>query len=82
MKNDIITFFDNTNDYAKYDEAKQDVFNSFADSQGWIDISEVPNDMVWEEISNQNSADWEYFSEQLKRLLKEHYYIITGTNGR
>ena len=82
MKNDIITFYDNTNDYAKYDEAKQDVFNSFADSQGWTDISEVPNNMVWDEISNQNNADWEYFTEHLKKLLKEHYYLITGTNGR
>ena len=82
MKNDIITFYDDTCDNAKFDEAKQDVFNSFADSQGWTDISEVPNDMVWTEIHDQNTADWEYFSEHLKRLLKEHYYLITGTCGR
>ena len=45
MKNDIITFFDNTDDYAKYDEAKQDVFNSFAESQGWTDIQKCPT--IW-----------------------------------
>ena len=82
MKNDIITFFDNTNDNAKFDEAKKNVFESFAESQGWIDINEVPDDMVWDEISAQNEADWKYFSNHLKKLLQEDYYLITGSCGR
>ena len=82
MKNEIITFYDDTDNYRKFDEIKKTVFESFRESQGWSKIDEVPDNMVWQEINDQNNADWEYFSEHLKKLLEEHYFLITGTCGR
>ena len=82
MKNTDIIFFDNTDDYSKYNEAKQAVYESFRDSQEWTSINDVPADMVWAEISVQNSADWEYFTAALKREIVRHYFLVTGTCGR
>lgn len=33
MKDEAIIFFDNMDDYSKYDEAKQAVYESFRESQ-------------------------------------------------
>ena len=82
MKDETIIFFDNTDDYSKYDEAKQAVYESFYDSQDWTSIDDVPNDMVWEEIAAQNEADWKYFTGAFKRLLEKHTFLVTGTCGR
>ena len=46
MKDEAIIFFDNTDDYSKYDEAKQAVYESFRDSQDWTSVDDVPADMV------------------------------------
>ena len=82
MKNKDIIFFDNTDDYSKYDAAEQAVYESFRDSQEWTSINDVPADMVWNEISAQNNADWEYFIDALKREIVRHYFLVTGTCGR
>lgn len=70
MKSTDIIFFDNTDDYSKYDNAKQAVYESFCECQDWTSINDVPADMVWDEISLQNKADWEYFTGAFKRLLE------------
>ena len=82
MKNEETVFFDNTNDYSKYDEAKRAVYESFRDSQEWTSLNDVPSEMVWEEIAAQNEADWEYFTCALKREIERHCFLITGTCGR
>lgn len=82
MKNDEIVFYDSTNDYSKYNKAKQAVYESYSESQDWTDIDDVPDDMVWEEIAAQNEADWEYFATALKHRLETDDYIIMGTCGR
>ena len=82
MRNEDIIFFDNTDDYSKYDDAEQAVYESFRDSQEWTSINDVPSDMVWNEISAQNNADWEYFTDALKRETGRHYFLVTGTCGR
>ena len=35
MKNEEIIFYDSTDDYSKYDKAKQAVYESFCESQEW-----------------------------------------------
>ena len=82
MKNEAIIFFDNTDDYSKYGEAEQAVYESFRESQEWTSINDVPADMVWEEIAAQNEADWKYFTGAFKRLLEKHTFLVTGTCGR
>ena len=82
MKNEEIIFFDNTNDYSKYDEAERAVYESFRDSQGWTSINDVPADMVRDEIAAQNEADWEYFASAFERETERHCFLITGTCGR
>ena len=82
MKNEEILFYDSTDDYSKYDKAKQAVYESFYESQDWTNINDVPDDMVWEEIAAQNEADWEYFATALKHRLENDCYIIMGTCGR
>ena len=82
MKGEAIIFFDNMDDYSKYDEAEQAVYESFRESQERTSVNDVPNDMVWDEISLQNEAEWEYFSDAFKRLLEKHTFLVTGTCGR
>ena len=82
MKSTDIIFFDNTDSYSKYDEAEQAVYESFCESQDWTSINDVPADMVWDEISLQNEADWEYFTGAFIRLLEKYTFLITGTCGR
>lgn len=82
MKSTDIIFFDNTDDYSKYDNAKQAVYESFCECQDWTSINDVPADMVWDEISLQNEADWEYFTGAFKRLLEKYTLLITGTCGK
>ena len=54
MKQEKIVFYDSTDDYSKYDKAKQAVYESFYESQDWTDINDVLADMIWEEIAAQN----------------------------
>ena len=82
MKNTDVIFFDNTDDYSKYNDAEQAVYESFRESQEWTGVNNIPADMVWSEISAQNEADWKYFTDALKRETDRHYFLITGTCGR
>lgn len=82
MRNEETVFFDNTDDYSKYDNAKRAVYESYYESQDWTSIDEVPAGMIWEEIAAQNEADWEYFTCALKREIARHCFLITGTCGR
>lgn len=56
MRNEETVFFDNTDDYSKYDNAKRAVYESYYESQDWTSIDEVPSGMIWEEIAAQNEA--------------------------
>lgn len=82
MKNEEIIFFDNTDDYSKYNEAEQAVYESFRESHEWTSVNNVPADMVWNEIAAQNEANREYFTDALKRETERHCFLITGTCGR
>lgn len=58
------------------------MYESFRDSLEWTSINDIPADMVWGKISGQNKADWEYFTDALKREIERHYFLIAGTCGR
>ncbi len=55
-RNNEIVLYDNTNDYQRYDEIRQSLFNEFSAEQDWIMISDVPNNMIQEEIDRLNSV--------------------------
>ena len=77
-----IVYYDDTNNYDKFNEARDLLYERFADSNCWSSKEDIPSSSVYEEIDEQNKTDWIYISHILEDMFKTNHYIITGTCGR
>ena len=51
-------FYDDTADYEAYDDVRAYLFDMYGEDNGWETADEVPDNWVYDEISEQNNADW------------------------
>lgn len=77
-----IVIYDTTNHTEQYDQARDSLFDSCAYDFDWVTADDVPEKMIYEEISFMQDIDYQYFSDKLNELFKDGYCIITGTCGR
>ena len=75
-------FYDDTADYEAYDDVRAYLFDLHGEDNGWETADEVPDNWVYDEISEQNNADWRELLHDLGRVFKEDCYLLTGTCGR
>ena len=74
--------YDTTNHTERYDEARDFLFASRADEFDWKTDNDVPEDMIYNEISFMESLDYQYFQDKLTALIDKNTCIITGICGR
>ena len=81
-----IIIYDNTNHEERYDEAKDFLFGTRAEDFDWQSIDDVPEKMIYDEMSFMESLDFQYFQDKMCELMTKGTCIIMGTcqrwNGR
>lgn len=77
-----IVLYDTTNYTERYDQARDSLFDSRAYDFDWETADDVPEKMIYEEMSYLQEIDYQYFSDKLTELFNDGYCIITGTCGR
>ena len=83
MKDQIIKFYDDTNDYEIFEETKQHMFDYYAELEGWQSIDEITDDIVYKEINELHGLEWIELKLYLNDLFENNdYFIIKGTSGR
>ena len=74
--------YDTTNHTERYDEARDFLFGTRAEEFDWQSDDDVPEDMIYSEVSFMQSLDYQYFQDKLSELINKNPCIITGTCGR
>lgn len=81
-KTNTVVIYDTTNHTEQYDQARDSLFDSRACDFEWTSPDDVPEKMIYEELSYMQDIEYQYFADKLTELLKSGYCIITGTCGR
>ncbi len=82
MKNKITILYDNTDNYMGFDETRKFLFDTFAYEHDWKTEDDVPEQMVYNEMDDQDNLAWQDFYDKMYRLLSGDIYLLKGTNGR
>ena len=77
-----IVLYDDTENYKKFDETRDFLFEVYADENGWACKENIPDDEVYKEIDFQNQETWKDLKDALENSFKTRYYLMTGTCGR
>ena len=75
-------FYDNYYDSKVFNETKQELFDRYAEEENWAVIENVPDERVFEEMSEQDDIAWQDFQYELKKAMEGKHFILTGTCGR
>ncbi len=76
-----ITYYNNYYDNEKEELCRQQVFSEHQDEYDWLTEQDVPESLIQREMDDSNTSDWEFFINDLERLLSTHYCLLTGTFG-
>ena len=82
MKPHETVLYDTTNHTERYDEARDFLFATRADEFDWKTDNDVPEKMIYDEMSFMQSLDYQYFQDKLNELIAKNTCIIMGTCGR
>ena len=77
-----IVLYDDTENYKKFDETRDFLFEVYADENGWACKENIPDETVYKEIDFQNQETWRDLKDALENSFKTRYYLMTGTCGR
>ena len=70
------------NNIVVYNEIRKQIYDQFVEEYGWDFIEEIPDDMIYAEINDQDDIDYQYFKDKFTQLLKNGYCLLVGTCGR
>ena len=82
MKNKEYVFYDDTDICSQYQETKNALFEMYREDYDWYSADDVPDDMIWKEISSHNDDEFHYLKYSLSRVIDGNYCLIKGTCGR
>jgi len=82
MKTHETVLYDTTNHTERYDEARDFLFATRADEFDWKTDNDVPEKMIYDEMSFMQSLDYQYFQDKMNELIAQNTCIIMGTCGR
>ena len=68
-------FYDDTADYEAYDDVRAYLFDMYGEDNGWETADDVPDNWVYDEISEQNNADWRELLHDLGRVFKSCFLL-------
>ena len=82
MKSHETVLYDTTNHTERYDEARNFLFATRADEFDWKTDNDVPEKMIYDEMSFMQSLDYQYFQDKtdlfsyLVRPLQPHFFDL------
>ena len=82
MKTKETVIYDSYYTVEKEEQAREYLFENYAEEEGWKTPEDVPNQRISNEIYFQDSDSWEELQNGLKKLLKANYGLLTGYCGR
>ena len=82
MKNKEIVLYTNDDSDTAFELTKEYLFENYSDKYGWGTPNDVPHSLIYDEIAEQNSIDWYDFTHELKKIINNGYYLMTGKVGR
>ena len=69
-----IVLYDDTENYKKFDETRDFLFEVYADENGWACKENIPDETVYKEIDLQNAETWRDLKDALENSFKTRYY--------
>ena len=81
MKTKEIVIYDSYYTVEKEEQAREYLFENFAEEEGWKAPEDVPDQRVSNEIYFQDSDSWEELQSGLNTLFKTNYGLLTGYCG-
>lgn len=82
MKNKITVLYDNTYYCTNYKDTQAYLFENYAEEHGWETADDVPEKMIYDEMDEQDRAEWQDFLDELHFMLSENKYLLTGACGK
>ena len=82
MKNKEIVLYTNDDTDTAFELTKEYLFENYSDKYGWGTPNDVPHSLIYDEIAEQNSIGWYDFTHELKKIINNGYYLMTGKVGR
>lgn len=80
--NKELILFDNTNYCERYTDIRSELYEQYAEEYDWQMKDDVPDKMIYDEMSFREEIDYQYFKDKFTRLLKAGYCLLVGTCGR
>ena len=74
-----ITLYNNDPDTAYFEQKRKELYNTYADIQGYDDESDIPYQFVKEEIDYENEVQYNNFIYQMQGLLAKTAFTLYGT---
>ena len=71
-----IVLYDDTENYKKFDETRDFLFEVYADENGWACKENIPDETVYKEIDFQNTETWRDLKDALENSFKTRYYLM------
>jgi len=82
MKHNEIIFYDDTDDCERFDSTREYLYETQREEQGWLCLEEIPDRLVWEQINTDNEDDYYFFSQDLRKFMKDGHFLVVGVCGR
>jgi len=80
--NKELILFDNTNYCERYTDIRSELYEQYAEEYDWQMEDDVPDKMIYDEMSFREEIDYQYFKDKFTQLLKAGYCLLVGTCGR
>lgn len=81
MKTKEIILYDSYYSEEKENDARQYLFDEYADEEKWNSPQDIPDYRVFREIELQDDICWEEIKSDLVILFKSDYFLLTGCCG-
>ena len=76
------TIFNNYYDSDRFEDARQFLFDCYAEENDWEDVDDVPDDDVWQELSFQEETEWDDAKYELEKFMRENGpLLVVGSLG-
>ena len=82
MNAPYITIYDDTYDSRRFTEAQEEIFEVQNEDGQWTTPNDVPDEMVFQSMHQDDEYMWDEFRWAMEKLLNETPCLIVGTCGR
>lgn len=81
LKDKTFVFYNNM-ETQDFETTKNDLFDNYAEEEGWLSIDDIPDSVVYHEMELTKRSEWDDFMIDLDYIFSTDTYLLTGTCGR